>query len=271
MAADDTDLRGNAARFTGFADVYDQFRPHPPPALRELLLQLAGTAQAGLVVDLGSGTGLSTRFWAGAATEVIGIEPSADMRNEAVRRTTEANVCYRAGYAHATGLASEAADIVTCSQSLHWTEPQATFREGARILRAGGVFAAYDCDWPPTTPNWEADAAFLLLLARVQQLERDHGTATRVQRWPKHQHLDRMQASGCFRFSREVLLHHVEMGNAERLVGIACSQAGLMGLLTHGLTESEIGLDALRAVARRTLGDELKPWYFSYRVRVGIK
>ncbi len=72
-------------------------------------------------------------------------------------------------------------------------------------------------------------------MARAQQLEREHGTATRVQRRPKHQHLDPMQASGCFRFTRETLLHHVEMGNAERLVGIACSQAGLMGLLRHGL------------------------------------
>ena len=271
MGVGSVDLSGNVERFTGFADVYDRFRPHPPPVLRELLLQLAQTPEPRLVVDLGSGTGLSTRFWALAATEVVGIEPSADMRNVAARQTTEPNVRYQEGYAHDTGLPDAVADIVTCSQSLHWMEPQATFVESARILRAGGVFAAYDCDWPPTTSHWEADDAFMLLMARVHQLEGEHDSAARVQRWPKEQHLDRMQASGCFCFTKEILLHHIEMGNAERLVGMARSQGGFMGLLKRGLTGAQIGLDELRAVAEHRLGDEPKPWYFSYRVRIGIK
>jgi hypothetical protein len=61
------------------------------------------------------------------------------------------------------------------------------------------------------------------------------------------------------------------MGNAQRLVGMARSQGGLMGLLKRGLTEAEIGLDALRALAESRLSDEPKPWLFSYRVRIGIK
>jgi SAM-dependent methyltransferase len=271
MGEEMVDLSGNAERFSGFADTYDRFRPHPPLVLREVLLRLAQITAAHLVVDLGSGTGLSTRFWTTVAADVVGIEPSADMRNLAAQQTTAANVRYQAGYAHDTGVADAAADIVTCSQSLHWMEPHATFAECARILRTGGVFAAYDCDWPPTTSHWEADAAFMLLMARVHQLESEHGTAAAVQRWPKHQHLDRMLASGCFRFTKEILLHHIEMGNAARLVGMARSQGGLMGLLKRGLTEAQIGLDELGALAHRTLGDEPKPWYFSYRVRIGIK
>jgi ubiquinone/menaquinone biosynthesis C-methylase UbiE len=271
VGTDSVGLTANAERFSGFADLYDRVRPQPPPVLRDLLLQLAHTATARFVVDLGAGTGLSTRFWASVAADVVGIEPSADMRNEAARQTTEANVRYHAGYAHDTGLPDAVADIVTCSQSLHWMEPQGTFRECARILRAGGVFAAYDCDWPPTTAHLEADGAYLLLMARVHQLEAEHGTAAGVQRWAKYQHLIRMQGSGCFRFTKEVVLHHVESGNAERLVGIARSQGGLMSLLKRGLTEADVGLDELRAVAQRTLGDTPQPWYFSYRVRVGIK
>ncbi len=108
-------------------------------------------------------------------------------------------------------------------------------------------------------------------MARVHQLEGEYRTAARVRRWLKHQHLDRMQASGRFRFTKEIVLHHIEIGNAERLVGMARSLRGLMGLLKHGLSEAAIGLDELRAVVQRTLGDELKPWYFSYRVRIGIK
>jgi hypothetical protein len=32
-----------------------------------------------------------------------------------------------------------------------------------------------------------------------------------------------------------------------------------------------MGLDTLREVAARTLGDQPVPWYFSYSVRLGIK
>ncbi len=45
------------------------------------------------------------------------------------------------------------AGIVTCAQSFHWMEPESTFIEVARILRPGGVFAAYDYDRPPTV-HW---------------------------------------------------------------------------------------------------------------------
>jgi hypothetical protein len=38
-----------------------------------------------------------------------------------------------------------------------------------------------------------------------------------------------------------------------------------------GLGEEEIGITALREAARRLLGDAIVPWYFSYRMRVGVK
>ena len=62
-------------RFSGFADIYNQFRPSPPDELSNLLTQFAGMEAPELAVDLGCGTGLSTRYWAGRARRVIGIEP----------------------------------------------------------------------------------------------------------------------------------------------------------------------------------------------------
>ncbi|HEY8627278.1 MAG TPA: hypothetical protein VIL56_03120 [Gaiellaceae bacterium] len=41
----------------GFAEHYDRFRPRPPRALFETLLQLARTDRPALVVDLGAGSG----------------------------------------------------------------------------------------------------------------------------------------------------------------------------------------------------------------------
>jgi predicted O-methyltransferase YrrM len=45
----------------GFADVYDEYRPAPPPALLDVLLHLAQVDRPRLVIDLGTGTGLSAR------------------------------------------------------------------------------------------------------------------------------------------------------------------------------------------------------------------
>lgn len=259
----------NADRFTGFARTYDQYRPQPPAALVELLSQLAGTDEPALVVDLGCGTGLSTRIWAGAAQQVIGVEPSDDMRRQAQEATTAGNVSYRPGLSHETGLAGGCADIVTCAQSLHWMEPKGTFGEVRRILRPGGVFAAYDHDWPPTTAFWEMDAVWEDLRRRTIELDREHGVSADVKRWPKPEHLERMRASGMFRITKETLLHQVIRGDADRLVGLARSQASISGLLKHGLTEADIGLDRFRTAANDALGDVPHPWHFSYRLRLG--
>jgi ubiquinone/menaquinone biosynthesis C-methylase UbiE len=264
--------RANVDRFSGFADVYDRYRPQPPMVLVDLLCQVAQIDRPRLVVDLGSGTGLSTSLWADRAEQVIGVEPSGDMRRQAERRIEQAgmpSVRFLDGSSSATGLQDACADIVTASQALHWMEPQSTFAEVARLLRPGGVFASIDCDWPPTV-QWEVEAAFNTCMERAPILEQKYGLSREVVRWLKHEHLQRMRESGCFRFVKEVVVQHQEPGDAERIVGVALSQGGIAGLLKHGVSEAEIGVAALRDVAERVMGSEVWPWYWSYRVRIGI-
>jgi ubiquinone/menaquinone biosynthesis C-methylase UbiE len=263
--------QANVDRFKGFAAQYDAHRPQPPIILVDVLCQLARTNYPALVVDLGSGTGLSTTIWANRADGVIGIEPSDDMRREAEKRAAGLmDVEFRAGLSTATGLPDSCADIITCSQSLHWMEPTGTFAEVSRLLNPGGVFAAFDCDWPPTL-DWEAEQAYNDCMAQVSQLEKEHQVAPAVHAWDKSQHLTRLKDSGHFRFVKEILMHHIEQGNADRLVGLALSQGSTAALLKHGFTEAEIGIASLREKAQRLIGSELRPWYFCYRVRVAIK
>src|SRR4051794_19046780 len=82
----------------------------------------------------------------------------------------------REGVAHQTGLPDGCADIVTAAQSLHWMEPTATLAEIARILRPGGLFAAYDYDWPPTL-HWELDRLAQEVGSRLVELVRERGLA----------------------------------------------------------------------------------------------
>ena len=270
MARSAESFSANITRFTGFADLYDRHRAGPPTVLAEIATQFTGIARPALVVDLGSGTGLSTRYWADQAERVVGVEPTPDMRRQAEAATAAKNISYREGFSHATGLPDRCAQVVVAMQALHWMEPVGTFAEAARVLGPGGVFLACDYDWPPATGAWEADAAFETCVTKSRRFERELGLDTALQQWDKPGHLARMQASGRFRYTRDVLVHHADLGNAERLVGLLLSQAHVMGALKRGITEAELGIDALRATAERTLGATPRPWQWSARVRLGV-
>ncbi len=260
-------LRSSGYAGEGFAAGYDSHRPSPPAALLDVLCVEAQVERPRLVVDLGSGTGLSSRAWADRADEVVGVEASPEMRAQAEATTQRGNVRFVQAYAQATGLPAGLADIVTCSQSFHWMEAEPTLAEAARTLRAGGVFAAYDYDWPPVV-HWEVEAAFEELLRRVGRLR--SGPRGRM-RYAKEGHLERMRASGCFRQVREVVLHSRERGSAERIVGMALSLGPMVVLLDEGTSEEEIGLAALREVAARALGEREVEIFLGYRVRLGVK
>ncbi|HLI09489.1 MAG TPA: class I SAM-dependent methyltransferase [Ktedonobacteraceae bacterium] len=257
--------------WTGKASSYDRARPAPPPALLDLLTQLIDIPHPTLVVDLGSGTGLSTALWSEQAERVIGIEPNADMRQEALYKIEThphaAHIEYREGLAHQTGLSDGCADIVTAAQSFHWMEPTATLAEIVRILRPGGLFAAYDYDTPPAI-HWELDRLAQEGTSRLMELVRERGLAQNFKIWPKNKSLDPLRESGHFRFTREVLLHHIEQGDATRFLAMMQSSAFSS---QFQFTDQELGLDRLRDAAFQYIGSKPIPWYWSYRVRIGIK
>jgi SAM-dependent methyltransferase len=250
----------------GFASIYDRFRPRPPRALLQLLPPLVETDRLRLVVDLGSGTGLSTRVWAGLADEVIGIEPNDAMRAFAEAASpTRQNVRYQKASSYETELPDASADLVTAAQSLQWMEPQRVFPEVGRILRRGGVFCAYNYV-DLQTPLWEPEALFEVLQQRKKELRRERGLDRANPRTRPSREL--LEASGVFRHTRELALHSVEEGDGERLLGFALSEGSTRALLAEGTTEEEIGLDRIRDVAA-TITDPV-PWWIVYHVWVGL-
>lgn len=250
----------------GFAARYDRFRPRTPHVLLDTLCRYARRERPALVVDLGCGTGLSTRIWSGRAERIVGIEPNAAMLAAALPAD---GAEYRQAFAQDTGLDDNCADIVTCSQSLHWMEPEPTFAEAARILRTGGVFAAYDYDWPPFVDP-EVDKAFDEYQGRRGRAREARGLKRGGDVWRKSEHLDRMRASGRFRFCREVVLHSIEDGDAERIVGFARSLGMPVADMRDEELEEELRVEELGVVAQRVLGARTVPFVFGYRVRVGV-
>jgi SAM-dependent methyltransferase len=258
------------ARFSSYAGAYDQVRPQPPAVLAEVISRWAEVPAPG-VVDLGTGSGLSLLPWSGRARKVTGVEPSGPMREIAQQRA--AGLPDRAAFtvvgtsAEDTGLPSGSADVVTASQAMHWFDPDRALPEIARLLRPGGVLAAYDCDWPPAV-DWETDAAYRE--CEQQQFALEIGRGVRPPHAAKEEHAGRMRRSGLFRFVTEIAVHNQDEGDADRLLALALSQGGTVALLEQGLTEGELGLTRLREVAARRIPVPV-PFWWTYRVRLAVR
>ncbi len=294
---------GNVARFSGFADLYDSSRPAPPRSLGTLLASYAQAPQP-IVVDLGSGTGLSTRWAATWASSVTGVEPNDDMRAIAESRPAP-GVSFRKATAQQTGLPAQSADVVLVVQAMHWMEPTSTLEEVARILRPGGVFAAVDADWPPVSGLARAEAAWLRLHRRIRVFE---ARASRDERgdelerpvadddpalidedvvdphknrampggarsWSKRQHLERIAASTAFEFSREVVVNEPVEGGASRFVALMRSQGSYQALRRLGLTDDVLGMSDFEREVRDTFARArpVPTLSFSWRARLGVR
>ena len=262
-------MQCNADRFTGFAAVYDNARPSVPRKCVALLTDYLGRTP-NTVVDLGSGTGLSTRAWQGACREAIGVEPSGDMLAQARSRGGQ-GLRFVQAYADCTGLPDECADIVVCSQSFHWMEPVSTLREVNRILAPGGLFATVDCDWPPVY-SVEVEMAYRDLSQRVRALESTlPGVRDSFRRFEKSRHLENITASGYFRYTRELVLLNEEPFTPERYIGLAMSQGSLQTILKQHPETIQPDLDRFRRRIREHWIPGRDTGAFCYRIRMGSK
>ena len=253
-----------------FADLYNRYRLAPPRELLDILTLVAEAERPRLVVDLGAGTGLSTRVWAERAERVIGVEPNAHMIERARRATQESNVDYVEAYAADTGLGGVDADIVACAQAFHWMEPDPVLVEAAGLLRPGGVFAAYDYDVPPVI-HPEVDASFADHLAARRAARKRLDLQAGAESWPKEMHLVRIRESGRFRFAREIVCHGFDKADAGRIIGLAESLGGPRGIFGDAAPEVGETFERLRDTTKRVVGNRMRPIVVCYRIRVGVK
>jgi SAM-dependent methyltransferase len=70
-------------RFTGLAELFAQCLPGYPAAALDLIMTPCGLSQNSVLVDVGCGTGTSSRLFSRRGLRVLGIEPNADMRARA--------------------------------------------------------------------------------------------------------------------------------------------------------------------------------------------
>ena len=255
-------------RFTGFSKLYDEVRPKPPKTITELALALSLQDKFELVLDLGSGTGLSSTIWENFSSKVIGLEPNEEMRNISIKNYK--NIKFIDGNSYSIPLEKESCDIICCSQSFHWMEPESTLKEVNRILKKGGLFIVYDCDWPVTI-HPEAELAYFRLFSKINELHDLNSKILPIEKkWSKNNHYNNIFSSGYFSYVRNLHIHNEEECDSERFIGIALSQGHLQTLLKNRVSGLSNELINFENVVRNSILKEQKMW-ISYDVIIGKK
>jgi SAM-dependent methyltransferase len=116
------------------------------PALHERTLRAiaARFPHARRALDLGCGTGMSTRAARFVADRVIGVDASADMLREADHAP---GTSYLLAAAERLPFADAVFDLVTIASAIHWFEPPA-LADCRRVLGKEGHLLVYDIWFP---------------------------------------------------------------------------------------------------------------------------
>ncbi|MFE3146214.1 class I SAM-dependent methyltransferase [Streptomyces sp. NPDC059218] len=131
-----------ALSFDRAAAQYAAARPGYPPALFDAVEELAHRPLRGArTIDVGAGTGISTRLLHERGALVTAVEPGAGMAQE-LHRSHPALPVVR-GDGNRLPLATASADLITYAQSWHWTDRILATAEALRVLRPGGALALW--------------------------------------------------------------------------------------------------------------------------------
>jgi SAM-dependent methyltransferase len=144
-------MRGFADHFSGHASVYAEFRPTYPEGLFDWLADLAPSRERAW--DTACGNGQATRALAARFRRVTGSD--ASIAQLALARAP-ANAAWVAATAESAPLAAAGVDLLTIAQALHWLDVERLWAEARRVLRPGGVVAAWGYQLLSVAPALDA-------------------------------------------------------------------------------------------------------------------
>ncbi|MDJ0737567.1 MAG: class I SAM-dependent methyltransferase [Nostocaceae cyanobacterium] len=131
-------MKNPLTHFSERADYYAKYRPSYPEVAIDAILEGLSKLSQVVAVDIGAGTGISSRLLGERGVRVIAIEPNIDMREVS---EPSPGIEWRDGTAESTNLPDASVDLVTCFQAFHWFNPEPSLLEFQRILKPSGKLA----------------------------------------------------------------------------------------------------------------------------------
>jgi len=129
--------------FSGVASDYAAFRPQYPAALFDWLASVS--QRHDVAWDCACGSGQASRPLASRFDLVVGTDASP---TQVAAADATGNIRFVVATSEAAPLSDAAVDLVTVAQALHWFVGEPFFAEVRRVVRPGGVLAAWSYGMP---------------------------------------------------------------------------------------------------------------------------
>lgn len=133
-----------ASLFSGKAAEYAKHRTDYPEDVIRAALESVGHTPTDVVADLGSGTGLLSRWFLERGNRVMGVEPDAGMRQAAEASLGRFGEKFKSvdGTAERTSLPDATATLVSVGSAFHYFDPIAAGAEVGRFFSRVGAFSS---------------------------------------------------------------------------------------------------------------------------------
>jgi SAM-dependent methyltransferase len=132
-------------RFTATVEDYRRYRPDYPAALIDWVVADAALQPDDLVVDIGCGTGITSRLLADRGLSVVGVDPNEAML-AAARAAGGERIRYLQGDAESLPLGPPSeppVDAIVGGQAFHWFDLDRALPRFRQLLRPGGRVVAF--------------------------------------------------------------------------------------------------------------------------------
>ncbi len=199
----------------GRLDVHAEF-------VRRILWGLGGRRFES-ALDIGCGTGLSTRPLAAACRVAVGIDLSAPMLREARRRAPSRLVL---GRGEQLPFPAGSFDLVTMGSAFHWCEPGPLAAGIRRVLAPEGCLAVFDHF---LTGRMEGEPRFAAWFEAYRK---------RFPAPPRHPDFEATRDEGFLPVARERFEHEVPL-SLDALVAYVTSQSSVLAAVGAGLFVGE--------------------------------
>jgi len=168
-------MRKYTGNFGKLAEQYDSFRPAYPKHITSLIYGAIASKKP-LILDLGCGTGISTRQLAHKkSSAIIGCDIDGKMLKAALRHK-KSNISYKRAAAEKLPFPDDKFDAVTSFIAFHWFMNREAVHEIRRVLKPHGLLSVVQ----PRFASFQKDFRIILEREIKQNIPKKYKIGTEI-------------------------------------------------------------------------------------------